>query len=135
VLGDDSGVALHNACGRQRSAYNYGSAFSRAATAPTAAGRACYVSGTASIDAEGRTTHLGDAAAQTGETIVNVRAVLNDLGFVDDDVVQAIVYCKTPEIEREFHARSERLPWPHFTAVAPVCRDDLLIEIEALAVK
>lgn len=135
VVGERPGIRLHNDCGRQRSAYNYGSAFSRAAVAPTPAGQAAYVSGTASIDAEGRTTHVGDSAAQTDETVANVRAVLNDLDFDDGDVVQAIVYCKTPEIEREFLARADAPPWPHITAVAPVCRDDLSIEIEATAVR
>ncbi len=135
VVGKDNGIGLHTACGRQRSAYNYGSAFSRAATAPTPAGTAVYVSGTAAINERGETVHLGDVEGQTVDTIENVRAVLEDLGCSDDDVVQAIVYCKTPDIEKRFLARADKLAWPHFTAVADVCRDDLLIEIEALAVR
>jgi len=135
VAGDPSDVRYHVACGNQRAACDYGSAFSRAATAPTPAGRAVYVSGTAAINAAGETVFRDDADAQADETITNVRAVLADLGCGDDDVVQAIVYCKTPEVQRQFLSRGDALPWPHFTAVGPVCRDDLLVEIECTAVR
>ena len=50
------------AAGNQNSAFRYGSAFSRAAKAATPAGETVYVSGTAAIDAEGRTQHIGDPA-------------------------------------------------------------------------
>jgi len=45
--------------GKQHSAFEYGSAFSRAARSVMPAGDAVWVSGTASIDAYGETTHVG----------------------------------------------------------------------------
>ena len=119
--------------GKQHCAYDYGSAFSRATRAVTPAGKTIFVSGTASIGSDGETTNIGDAGAQIEATISNVRAVLKQLDCGDDDVVQAMAYCKTPEIEKLFHEKWGDLSWPFLIAVADVCRDNLLFEIEATA--
>ena len=119
--------------GRQNPASRYGSAFSRAAVAETPFGRKVYVSGTAAIDAEGRTLHAGDARSQISETVRCVRAVLASADAADADVVQAIVYCKTPEIARLYRAEVAPAGWPAIVTVADVCRDDLLFEMECTA--
>ncbi|MHC4103855.1 MAG: Rid family hydrolase [Planctomycetota bacterium] len=119
--------------GKQQSALDYGSAFSRASKTDTPAGQTVFVSGTASIDADGETTHIGDAAGQINTTIENVRAVLVDMHCSDEDVVQVIAYCKTTEVERVFNSVRDNLPWPWITVICDICRDDLLFEIEATA--
>jgi len=119
--------------GKQHCAFEYGSAFSRAARSIMPAGDAVYVSGTASIDAEGATTHLGDAAGQIDATIENVRAVLKEMQCGDNDVVQVIAYCKTIEVEKVFNTRRDSLDWPWITVICDICRPDLLFEIEAIA--
>jgi enamine deaminase RidA (YjgF/YER057c/UK114 family) len=119
--------------GKQQSALDYGSAFSRASKTVTPAGQTVFVSGTASIDADGATTHIGDAAGQINTTIENVRAVLADMHCSDEDVVQVIAYCKTTEVERTFNSLKGTLPWPWITVICDICRDDLLFEIEATA--
>ena len=119
--------------GKQQSALDYGSAFSRASKTVTPAGQTVFVSGTASIDADGETTHIGDAAGQINTTIENVRAVLADMHCSDEDVVQVIAYCKTTEVERVFNSLKGTLPWPWITVICDICRDDLLFEIEATA--
>ncbi|MHC4534346.1 MAG: Rid family hydrolase, partial [Planctomycetota bacterium] len=81
--------------GKQQSALDYGSAFSRASKTDTPAGQTVFVSGTASIDADGATTNIDDAEGQIKATIENVRAVLSDMHCIDEDVVQVIAYCKT----------------------------------------
>ena len=121
--------------GNQESAFDYGSAFSRATRISTPAGKTVYVSGTASIDAAGATTNLGDTQKQIEATIENVRAVLRDMDCSDKDIVQAIMFCKTAEIEKFFCDKWADLGWPIMTAITDVCRDDLLVEIEATAVK
>ncbi len=126
-------IELLSAGGRQQSAYEYGSAFSRASSAPTPAGKTVYVSGTASIDETGATTHLDDPQAQIETTIENVRAILRDMNANDDDVVQIIAYSKTPEIERIFQNYRKQFDWPWISGVCDVCRDNLLFEIEATA--
>lgn len=121
--------------GKQESAFDYGSAFSRAASVPTPAGKTFFISGTASIDESGATTNLDDAEKQIEDTIVNVRAVLNEMGCQDKDMVHTFIYCKTPEIEKLFCEKFSDLPWPMITCVTDVCRGDLLFEIEATAMQ
>ncbi len=123
------------AVGRQQCAFNYGSAFSRAARTATPAGETVFVSGTAAIDASGATTNVGDTAGQIEATIENVRAVLRDTACGDGDVVEAIVYCKTPEVEKVFESFKDRLGWPFVTVICDICRPELLFEIEATAMR
>lgn len=126
-------IEYFNAGGNQESPLKYGSAFSRACKARTPAGMTVFVSGTASIAPDGRTAYVGDASAQIKYTIENVQAVLREMGCSDRDVVQAISYCKTAEVERLFQKEWAGLDWPNLTAIGDVCRDDLLFEMEATA--
>ena len=119
--------------GKQHCALNYGSAFSRASKATTPAGETVYVSGTASIDADGATTNIGDAAGQINATIENVRAVLSEMQSSEKDLVQVIAYCKTTEVEEVFNSIKGNLDWPWITVICDICRPDLLFEIEAAA--
>ena len=121
--------------GNQDSAGNYGSAFSRAAAAVSPAGHAVFISGTAAINEQGETNYAGNVRAQIEMTIDNVRAILSDMNCSDRHVVQAIVYCKTPEVEEAFVSGWGDLSWPHFTVIADICRDDLLFEVEATAAR
>jgi len=121
------------AAGKQQCALEYGSAFSRAARSIMPAGQTVFVSGTASIDADGATTHIGDASGQISTTIGNIRAVLADMNCKDEDVVQVAAYCKTTEVEKIFNASKGALDWPWLTAICDICRPDLLFEIEATA--
>ena len=133
VVGSDSSIQYLDAGGNQQSAFDYGSAFSRATIASSPAGKTLYISGTAAIDASGATVFIEDAEGQIRDTIKNVEAILKENHCLDDDVVQVIAYCKTPEIETVFNTIRHELPWPWMTAVTDICRDDLLFEIEAAA--
>jgi enamine deaminase RidA (YjgF/YER057c/UK114 family) len=132
---EPAGTIEHlQAVGRQRSAYEYGSAFSRASRAVTPAGRTVFVSGTASIDRSGRSVRVGDAAGQIETTLDNVRAVLSDMNCRATDVVQALAYCKTTEVEAVFEPVRDTVDWPWITMICDVCRPELLFEIEVMAV-
>jgi len=133
VLEPRDSIEFLGALGRQQCALEYGSAFSRASRCVSPAGKTVFVSGTASIDAKGATTHLGDAKGQVESTIENVRAVLHDMNCGDKDVVAVIAYCKTTEVEDIFKQFKNRLDWPWITVICDICRDDLLFEIEATA--
>ncbi len=134
VVGPEGSVQRFHAAGKQRSAFEYGSAFARAATAQTPAGQTIFVSGTAAIDAAGATCFVNDIAGQIRMTINNVIAVLRDLGCGSKDVVQAIAYCATPKVAEAFHAGwANKVAWPWLTVHGDVCRDDLLFEVEATA--
>ncbi|MGD2095877.1 MAG: hypothetical protein PVH77_12790, partial [Phycisphaerales bacterium] len=86
VLEPKNSIKFLQAIGKQQCAMEYGSAFSRASEAITPAGKTVFVSGTASIDADGITTNIGDASGQIATTIDNVRAVLSDMNCKDEDV-------------------------------------------------
>jgi len=133
VLEPHNSIQFLQAVGKQQCALEYGSAFSRASRATTPAGQTVFVSGTASIDADGATTHIGDASGQIATTIENVRAVLADMNCKDEDVVQVVAYCKTTGVEKIFNASKGPLNWPWVTAICDICRPDLLFEIEATA--
>lgn len=133
VIEPANSIQFLHAAGKQQCALEYGSAFSRASQMITPAGKTVFISGTASIDASGATTNIGNAAAQINDTIENVRAVLRDMNCSDEDVVQVVAYCKTAEVEKIFNTVKSNLDWPWVTAICDICRDDLLFEIEAAA--
>jgi enamine deaminase RidA (YjgF/YER057c/UK114 family) len=135
VIGPDSKIDYLQTTQKQKSAFEYGSAFSRAASAATPAGRTVYISGTASIDASGRTTNVDDPEAQIRETIENVRTALHDMGCQENDFVQLTAYAKSTDVERIFNSLPESKSWPALTMVCDICRPDLLFEIEATAMK
>jgi enamine deaminase RidA (YjgF/YER057c/UK114 family) len=128
-----SGKDLLMAGGNQGSAFDYGSAFSRVLRARSPGGMTTYVSGTASIDDAGRTVHRDDPAAQIDATLANIEAVLRNMDCTYDDVVQGLVYCKTPAVARVFRERWGSVRWPYLLLVCDVCRDDLLFEVEVTA--
>jgi enamine deaminase RidA (YjgF/YER057c/UK114 family) len=126
-------LCKHQATGHQRSAFAYGSSFARAATVCTPAGRTVFVSGTAAIDPNGQTCHVGDIPAQIRMTIDCLNAVLRDQLCSPRDVVQAVAYCKSAEVEECFRHRTDETSWPWIAVRGDVCRDDLLFEAEIAA--
>ncbi|UTV54361.1 chorismate transformation enzyme, FkbO/Hyg5 family [Burkholderia arboris] len=136
---------------RQVSAYHYPAqygprapTFARAAAwADDDAAPVLFVSGTASIVGH-RTVHRGDVVAQTRETVANLAAVLEqaarqghgpfslaDLSYrvYVRDAGDAAAIAGIGRVLREAAGPHVRLLFVH----ADVCRDDLLVEIEASA--
>ncbi len=123
---------------RQREAAKYGSAFSRGMTLQADGINTIHASGTASIDSDGRTLHVGDVDAQAEETFRCLAAVLESEGAGLDDICSATVFVSTDDGYRAFDRARRRLDikrFPHIVVRADVCRADLLIEIEAVAVR
>jgi 2-iminobutanoate/2-iminopropanoate deaminase len=123
-------------------AYSYGSAFSRGLRIDLNGLSILLISGTASIDDQGNTVHVGDLRAQTRRTFNNITALLASEGATWKDVVRTTCYLR--DIERDYKAFNEertgfyqeqRLnPLPASTGIqAILCRPDLLVEIEAIA--
>jgi enamine deaminase RidA (YjgF/YER057c/UK114 family) len=122
----------------QSSAPSYGSSFSRAVELQTPDHRRIYVSGTASIDAEGNTVFVGDSAAQVKQTMQVVQAILDSRDMDWSDVVRSLVYFKRPDDAPLFRQYLENNAIPRFPAVIvenDICRDNLLFEIEVDAIK
>lgn len=125
-----------HASSRQQRAFDYGSAFSRAAAVDLEGRETIFVSGTASLDSAGRTLHTGDAELQILETLLCIGALLETRGATLRDLRQATLFCKTPAVYEGFVRVSALLGLPALPAVpvvADVCRPELLVEIEAVA--
>jgi enamine deaminase RidA (YjgF/YER057c/UK114 family) len=98
---------------------------------------ALYVSGTASIDEQGRTAHPGDFEAQADRMLVNIAALLAGQGADFGNVVSAITYLKHPSDAERLRGKLRDAGFegfPHALVEAPICRPHLLCETEALAV-
>ena len=131
---------------RQTSAYHYppkfgrhSPIFSRACVLNASAGTSLFVSGTASIVGH-ETIHHGDVGAQTRETMANIDALLDEAnrvaaqGRYSLDGLKFKVYVRRPSdlgaIEGVL-SKSLRPSTPIVYLQADVCREDLLVEIEA----
>jgi enamine deaminase RidA (YjgF/YER057c/UK114 family) len=123
-------------------AYDYGSAFSRGMRIDLNGLSILLISGTASIDEAGRTVHVGDFKAQLQRTYQNITQLLAAEGATWHDIVRTTCYLR--DIERDYEAfnqernaffKAQELdPLPASTGIqAILCRPDLLIEIEAIA--
>ena len=117
----------------QHEAFAYGSAFSRAIEVAGPQARTVYISGTASIDPDGKTVFVGNAALQIAKTMEVVNGILGAAGMDLGDTTRAVAYFRNPEdvaLWREY-CRKESLPrLPVIEVGSTVCRDDLLFEIE-----
>ncbi len=100
------------------------------------------ISGTASIDGNGETVHVGDFREQTRRTFANIAGLLESEGASWKDVVRTTCYLR--DIERDYAAFNEERtafyaeqgldPLPASTGIqAILCRPELLVEIEAIA--
>jgi enamine deaminase RidA (YjgF/YER057c/UK114 family) len=141
LLAVDAGRAVEvrpvQQSGRQGRAIAYGSAFSRAMVLDWKEYRTVHISGTASIDPEGRSTHPGDAAAQFRDTLVSIAALLEPEGATLSDICQGTLFAKSPAVAdtcREVARELALPPIPFVELIADVCRPELLVEIEAIAV-
>jgi 2-iminobutanoate/2-iminopropanoate deaminase len=123
-------------------AYAYGSAFSRGMRIDLQGVTILLISGTASIDDQGNTVHVGDLRAQLRRTFDNITGLLASEGATWHDIVRTTCYLR--DIERDYKEFNEERaafykeqgldPLPASTGIqAILCRPDLLVEIEAIA--
>lgn len=121
---------------RQGPASAYGSSFSRAVELAHDGGSTVHVSGTASIDPQGRSVHLHDPSAQFLEMLLDVAAVLQEAGMGLADIKQATLFCKDDATWQACMQARQLLQLPAFPMLcvrADVCRHELLVEMEAVA--
>jgi enamine deaminase RidA (YjgF/YER057c/UK114 family) len=125
-------------------AYDYArpSSFSRGLRIDLGSVVVLLISGTASIDENGQTVHVGDFRAQCRRTFRNITGLLEAEGATWHDIVRTSCYLR--DIDRDYKEfneersafyREQRLdPLPASTGIqAKLCRPELLVEIEAIA--
>jgi len=126
-------------------AYNYQkpSSFSRALRLDFGGHKVLLISGTASVNEEGKAEHIGDFKAQLWRTYVNITNLLEAEGMTWHDVVRTTNYLR--DIERDYaefnKIRTSFYNWlnldplPASTGIqARLCWETLLIEIEVYAI-
>jgi 2-iminobutanoate/2-iminopropanoate deaminase len=126
-------------------AYDYQkpSSFSRALRLDFANYKVLLISGTASVNEEGKAEHVGDFKAQLWRTYVNITNLLAAEGMTWHDVVRTTNYLR--DIERDYEVfnkiRTSFYQWmkldplPASTGIqARLCWETLLVEIETYAI-
>lgn len=118
---------------KQRSAYRYGSAFSRAMVVKDEDEEFVYLSGTASIDETGATVYLDDIKAQIEKTYQVIEAILKKYNMNMEALCEGTVFIKKPEFIEEYNQFIEKMKYdlPVNVTVTDVCRDNLLFEMDA----
>ena len=117
--------------------------FSRGMEVRLGGARLVFVSGTASVGPDGESLHVGDFRAQARLAFENARAVLRSSGADWHHVVKSTIFLK--DISRDYASFNEvrsayfhelgLRPFPASTCVeARLCRDELLVEMELIAV-
>ena len=100
------------------------------------------ISGTASIDENGVSVHIGDFQAQLRRTYHNITGLLESEGATWHDIVRTTCYLR--DIDRDYAEFNEERtkffaeqgldPLPASTGIqAKLCRPELLVEMEAIA--
>jgi len=123
--------------------YQRPSSFSRALSFELGGKKVLFISGTASVDEKGDTIHVGDFRAQLWRTFRNITELLNSEEMTWHDVVRTTCYLR--DIDRDYSDFNEIRtafydwlgldPLPASTGIqAGICRSDLLVEIEAIAI-
>ena len=102
-----------------------------------------FISGTASIDNDGKSIHIGDFKKQTLRTYYNIKKLLEAEGATWRDVVKTTVYIKDikkyydefNKLRLSFFKEENVFPYPASVGVqAVLCREELLIEMDAIAI-
>jgi enamine deaminase RidA (YjgF/YER057c/UK114 family) len=126
-------------------AYDYTrpSSFSRALSLKFGDYKILLISGTASVDENGQSIHIGDFRAQCWRTFRNITELLHVEDMTWHDIVRTSCYLR--DISRDYKDFNETRtafynwlgldPLPASTGIqAKICREELLVEIEGIAV-
>ena len=104
------------------------------------AGRPVYISGQVALDGAGELVGPGDVAAQARQVFENLQAALGSVGAGFEQVVKLTFYLvdatQMPAVRevRDRYVDTARPPASTAVEVRRLVRDDLLVEVEAVAV-
>jgi reactive intermediate/imine deaminase len=104
------------------------------------AGRPVYISGQIALDPSGELVGPGDVGAQARQVFENLRAALGSVGAGFEQVVKLTVYLvdatQMPVVRevRNRYVDTARPPASTAVEVRRLVRDDLLVEVEVVAI-
>jgi enamine deaminase RidA (YjgF/YER057c/UK114 family) len=140
AVSDSPGVVVEPAGpGAMGEASRYGAAFARATQLREPGRRWLWISGTASIDAQGRVVSVGDLDGQLDCMFANAGSLLAQAGLGMGDVLSATAYLKRAEYLGKFRKAAQdyglETAIPCGVVVADICRPEWLCEIEICAAR
>ena len=114
----------------------YGVTFERGTAVTYGDRKHVFISGTASIDKDGKVVHLDDPVRQTERMLENVDALLKEAGAGFEDLAYCLVYLRNAADYPCVRAvmQRERPALEPVYVLAPVCRPAWLVEMECMAV-
>jgi enamine deaminase RidA (YjgF/YER057c/UK114 family) len=131
----ESTIQIHSLYGtKQRSPLRYGSAFSRAVVIEESDSKLIQISGTASIDEQGKSVFIGDSEAQIRHTLKVISSLIKEEGATLQDFCETTVFFKHKRDISVFEKIARELGIPDIPSVnvtADICRDELLFELDA----
>jgi enamine deaminase RidA (YjgF/YER057c/UK114 family) len=144
-LGQDSAVGQHpRRKGRSTMQFTNPTALSKTAgythVVEVQRGRMIFISGQVALDGAGNIVGRGDFAAQTEQVFKNIKTALESAGASYDDVAKLTIFVVDKSQLPVFRAIRDRYvnkanpPASSLVQVSGLVRDELLIEIEAVAV-
>jgi enamine deaminase RidA (YjgF/YER057c/UK114 family) len=114
----------------------YGVTFERGTSIAYRDRKHIFLSGTASIDHQGKILYEGNLSGQIDRTVENVEALLKPAGATLKDMCVLIAYVRDPGdqafVWKQIRERFGDIPMD--VIVAPVCRPGWLVEIEGMAI-
>lgn len=122
--------------------YDKPSAFSRGMRVELANEVMLFISGTASVDENGASINQGDFRAQCYRMFDNVTALLEAEGADWHDIARTTIYIADMrdyavlnEVRCDYFDSRGLTPYPASTCIeARICRQELLVEMEAIAI-
>ncbi len=120
---------------KQKSAYRYGSAFSRSVIISEPDNKCILLSGTAAINEQGKSLFPKNPREQIRKTFEIVDALVNKEGVSLRDICQATVFLKRHEdipVYKEVVNEYGLADIPAVCVIGDVCRDELLFELDAV---
>lgn len=123
--------------------YNNPVSFSRGIKISLQEASILFISGTASVDNKGKTVYKGNFESQVKHAFKNLTALLGSERATWHDVVKTTCYLKNMsyyeifnKLRNKFYKQQKLKPLPASTCIeANLCRPDLLVEIELIAIK
>ncbi len=114
----------------------YGVAFERATSVAYRDRRHVFISGTASIDWQGKIVHVGNVELQLERTLRNIEGLLEEAGLGLKAMTVFTVYVRdlTDLAFVESRMKRDFPSVPMVVVKAPVCRPGWLVEIEGVAI-
>ncbi|MDR0537116.1 MAG: translation initiation inhibitor [Tannerellaceae bacterium] len=113
----------------------YGVSFERGTSITHADLKLIFISGTASIDRDGKCIHERDVLKQLERVFVNIEKLLADAGATPGSMVQMVTYLRDlSDYEAVNKYMAERFSHiPNIIVLARVCRPQWLVEVECMA--